>query len=127
MNSKIIFIFAAVFQGLYGFLLLLFPNAIINLYLVNSTEILFPQLFGAALIGFAVINWIVKNSNAGGIYGRPIVAGNMTFFLVSFLLFVGLIFKQSGSTVLLVNLLLMLIFSVLFILLLFNKISNKKT
>jgi hypothetical protein len=124
VNPKTIFIITAGVQALYGVSLLLFPQFVLELYAINQADTLFPQLFGGALIAFAVINWIVRNYNAGGIYGRPIVAGNMTFFLIGFLLFAGLLVRDANSPVWWINLLISLIFGICFILLLFGKIKS---
>lgn len=40
------------------------------------------QLLGAALLGFAVMNWTARGSTLGGIYGRAVVAGNQMHFTV---------------------------------------------
>ncbi len=38
-------------------------------------------LLGTPLIGFGAMNWIARKSTLGGIYGRPLVAGNLVHFL----------------------------------------------
>lgn len=40
------------------------------------------QLLGAAMLGFAVMNWTARGSTLGGIYGRAVVAGNQMHFTV---------------------------------------------
>lgn len=38
------------------------------------------QLFGCALLGFAILNWMSRGNRIGGIYGRPIALGNLLLF-----------------------------------------------
>lgn len=46
------------------------------------------QLLGAALLGFAAMNWIARGSVLGGIYGRAVIAGNQTHLTVGAILLV---------------------------------------
>ena len=48
----------------------------------NRFEATLVQLFGAALLGFAMLNWMARGAPAGGIYGRPIVIGNLVHYTV---------------------------------------------
>jgi len=48
----------------------------------NDTLTLLVQLHGAALLGFAMLDWMAKDSTMGGIYNRPLVIGNLVHFLV---------------------------------------------
>jgi hypothetical protein len=43
---------------------------------------LLVQLLGALLFGFALLNWLAKDMSIGGIYGRPIVVGNLAHFVI---------------------------------------------
>lgn len=40
------------------------------------------QMVGALYFAFAMMNWTAKESLIGGIYGRPIVIGNLTHFVI---------------------------------------------
>lgn len=42
----------------------------------------FPAILGAALLGFASMNWIARHNVIGGIYGRAVVAANQTHFTI---------------------------------------------
>jgi hypothetical protein len=35
------------------------------------------QVIGSAIFGFAMLNWLNRYSRVGGIFGRPLVAGNL--------------------------------------------------
>lgn len=47
------------------------------------------QMWGAALLGFAAMDWTARGSVLGGIYGRAVVIGNQTHFTVGVLLLLG--------------------------------------
>src|SRR5688572_12025630 len=47
---------------------------------VESTFLL--QLVGALLFAFAMVNWMARGSLLGGIYNRPIAAGNVAHFVI---------------------------------------------
>ena len=59
-------------------------------------QALFVQLLGAAFIGFAAANWIMRHSPIGGIYGRAIVIGNQAFALVGTLVLLGSFPNEPG-------------------------------
>ena len=40
------------------------------------------QLLGAALMGFAAMNWTARGAALSGIYGRAVVVGNLMHLLV---------------------------------------------
>jgi hypothetical protein len=40
------------------------------------------QVFGAAYLGFAMLNWMARHNLIGGIYSRPVAMGNMVHFVV---------------------------------------------
>jgi hypothetical protein len=44
------------------------------------------QVLGAALLGFAVMNWTARGSALGGIYGRAVVVGNQMHLMVGAIL-----------------------------------------
>ncbi len=44
--------------------------------------ILLLQATGGLYLGFAMLNWFARGSILGGIYNRPMVAGNFLHFLV---------------------------------------------
>lgn len=54
----------------------------------------FPQLLGAAMLGFGVVNWTARRAVLGGIYGRAIVVGNQVFAFVGAMSMLG----QMGAS-----------------------------
>jgi hypothetical protein len=45
------------------------PHSTLNMTLL--------QVIGSAIFGFAMLNWLNRYSRVGGIFGRPVVAGNL--------------------------------------------------
>lgn len=42
---------------------------------------LMVQILGALYLGFAGLNWMLRESLVGGIYNRPVVIGNLVHFV----------------------------------------------
>ena len=86
---KLITLYAA-FLLLAGIALLFAPEEMGALTHQAATgPALFVQLLGAAFIGFAASNWITRHAPVGGIYGRAVVVGNLTFSAVGALALLG--------------------------------------
>ena len=84
MNSKILMTISAIVLAVPGLGALFAPQEFLT-YLGAPTSGYLPalvQLFAAALLGLAMINWAVKGSKVGGIYNRPIAVGNLMHFTV---------------------------------------------
>jgi hypothetical protein len=93
MQTKILMTSSALLMGIVGLFLFFFPQELFSFFGAGSTPLItrFMQILGALYIALATINWIAKASLIGGIYGRPIAAGNfMHFFLVTLLFLKGL-------------------------------------
>jgi len=57
----------------------------------------FPAILGAALLGFASMNWIARHNILGGIYGRAVVAANQTHLTIGAIVLVKHGLVQGGS------------------------------
>ncbi|HUQ99299.1 MAG TPA: hypothetical protein VM166_07595 [Gemmatimonadaceae bacterium] len=57
----------------------------------------FGQLLAAALLALAVLNWFNRSTLQGGIYGRPIVSANATFYFVSALALLKVVSRNNAS------------------------------
>lgn len=75
---------AAIVLGCAGISLTFLPQEILSLLGEQQTPTmtLILQLMGAMYFAFAMVNWTAKENLLGGIYGRPIVIGNATHFLI---------------------------------------------
>lgn len=76
---------SAVLLAVAGFVLLFAPAWLLSLYgvVLPPPELVLAQLLGAALLGNANINWLARGAIIGGIYGRPLIAGNLTHCFVA--------------------------------------------
>jgi hypothetical protein len=45
--------------------------------------VLLVQVLGALYMGFAALNWMVRDNLIGGIYSRPVAVGNLLHFLTA--------------------------------------------
>lgn len=76
---------SAVFLGLIGISLTFLPGEVAGYFSsdINLTSVLILQILGAAYLGLAMLNWMTRNNPIGGIYGKPLMIGNLVHFLVS--------------------------------------------
>lgn len=88
MQTKTLVYFSVACYSLCGLALIFLPQELLAVAGATSSApmVLLAQLFGAALLGMAQMNWIARGSMLGGIYGRAVVAGNFTFAFISALL-----------------------------------------
>ena len=89
-TSKLLALYAAAL-ALVGVALLFTPGEVSTAMSqeAGAAHALLVQLLGAAFIGFASSNWIVRHAPVGGIYGRAVVLGNQAFSLVGALALIG--------------------------------------
>ncbi|PHR70874.1 MAG: hypothetical protein COA67_07720 [Lutibacter sp.] len=95
MNTKTVMIISALFLGVLGITLSFFTQEV-DAYLnngSNTTSTLFLQLLGALYLGFAIMNWMAKDTRIGGIYNRPIAIGNFMHFGVGALALIKIVSK----------------------------------
>jgi hypothetical protein len=93
MNTRILMAASAIVMGVAGAAGLFLPDEILAAINAPGTGI-FPvlvQLHAALLLGFAMINWMAKDSLIGGIYNRPVAVGNSAHFLIGAITLVKLV------------------------------------
>lgn len=73
---------SALVLALFGFAASFLPQELLRL--MGSGENLLAtlavQLLGALYLGFALMNWMAKDSLIGGIYNRPVAIANVLHF-----------------------------------------------
>jgi hypothetical protein len=79
---------SAVCFAAIGILLLFAAEEVSALLGLETSNHSLHELLGAALLGFAAMDWIARGSALGGIYGRAVVAGNQTHLTVGAILLV---------------------------------------
>ncbi|HEX3067775.1 MAG TPA: hypothetical protein VHX14_04310 [Thermoanaerobaculia bacterium] len=85
MNTKILMASSAVVMGALGVAATFLPQEIIA-SLGGGTGRTLPllvQVLGALYLGFAMLNWMAKESLIGGIYSRPVSMGNFLHFAIA--------------------------------------------
>jgi hypothetical protein len=80
----------------------------------------FGQLFAAALLALAVFNWFNRSTLQGGIYGRPVVAANTTFYFIGVLALSKVVMQADAPRTLWAVFVPFLIFGVVYAWLLFR-------
>jgi hypothetical protein len=79
---------SALCLAICGAMLLFAPDEASKALMLTPSSTLLVQLLGAALLGFGAMNWVARGAALGGIYGRSVVAGNQTHFLIGALILV---------------------------------------
>lgn len=117
---------ASIVLGATGIALSFLPQEISTLLHAHTTTTLtmILQLLGALYFGFAMLNWLAKDSLLGGIYGRPIVVGNATHFVVGALALLKVL-SQNREIVILIAAIVYSIFAILFSMMMYKN-PNKK-
>jgi hypothetical protein len=80
MSTRLLLSSSALFLALLGLVLTFAPQEIMGSD--TAEEALAAQLVGAAVCGFALLNWMSKGTAMGGIYGRPLAMGNLVHFTI---------------------------------------------
>jgi hypothetical protein len=80
---------SAIALAAFGVLLLFAPDEFTNALRVSAGGSVIVQVCAAAVLGFAAMNWTVRGSALGGIYGRAVVVGNQTHLMIGALLLVS--------------------------------------
>ena len=85
MNTKWIMTTASLLLGVSGIVLTFAPDLIIGSLGINPTHVsvLLGQIIGGLYFGFAMLNWMTKESLIGGIYNRPVAVANLTHFMIA--------------------------------------------
>jgi hypothetical protein len=78
MSTRLLLSSSALFLAIIGLALTFAPQEI--LAITEPLQTIAAQLLGAALCGFALLNWMSKGTAMGGIYGRPLAMGNLAHF-----------------------------------------------
>lgn len=79
MKFNHLLIIAAVITLVFGLGFVLLPEQLLSLYGITLTAagIFIARLFGAALIGYAVLNWLIKDTEDAGARRAIAITGSM--------------------------------------------------
>lgn len=105
MNLRTLMVINTVIAGLFGIAFALIPWQVLSLYGVQPNPAInyVGELFGAALIGFAVLTWTARNaaeSDARTAIVRALFIGDAVGFIVALIAQLGAVVNNLGwSTV----------------------------
>jgi uncharacterized membrane protein YoaK (UPF0700 family) len=83
------------------------------------------KIVGALYFAFGMVNWIAKDMLLGGIYGRPVMIGNLSHFVIGALALLKGVSLQSHPTVIIIITAVYIIYAVLFGSIFFRTPSQK--
>ena len=80
--TRMLMTVSALFLGLLGLVGSFAPEEILRAAGISPGSHLkvVVQVTGALYLGFAMLNWMVRDSRIGGIFNRPVVVGNLLHF-----------------------------------------------
>ncbi len=96
INSKWLMIASALVLGVFGVLTSFFAKELLLHTKVTSQGAgeMFMQFLAAGMLGFAFMNWTARNAVLGGIYGRPIIIGNLIHFALVLIAMIKMIIAK---------------------------------
>jgi len=73
---------SAVLLALIGLAMTFMPQEVLAVHgsPADNATVLLLQMAGALYLGFALLNWAARGVLIGGIYARPVAAGNFLHF-----------------------------------------------
>lgn len=98
-GTRYLMVASAVFTATIGLSLTFAPQEILRGFGSDATiwEQALAQLCGALYCGSTLLNWMAKGATLGGIYGRPIVIGNLVHFMMGALVLLKMAGGPSSS------------------------------
>lgn len=84
MHTRILMILSALLLGAIGLAFTFVPQEVLGLHGTepDNATVLLLQMAGALYLGFALLNWSARGVLIGGIYSRPVAAGNFFHFVI---------------------------------------------
>lgn len=94
----------AIYLGLLGLFLIFLPDNVEKLLQLeaNKTVQLLLQLTGGLYFSLAMLNWMIKGTPIGGIYNRPSLIANLSYYLVIIPTLIKFLINQNELSSLLV-------------------------
>jgi hypothetical protein len=84
VNTRILQTSSTAFFGACGIVALFAPEVFLGaISMANVTPHWPVQILAAAFLALGMFNWMTRGFAMGGIYGRPVVMTNFTFFFVA--------------------------------------------
>lgn len=114
--TRLVMISSALFMAVTGLAATFAPQEIAARLVVHAGKLLALeiQLLGALLLGFAMLNWMARESLIGGIYNRPVAIGNLMHFTIGALALVKGVLAGPRTTAMIVMAVLYALFAIAF-------------
>jgi hypothetical protein len=114
--TRLIMAASAIVLGLAGIAASFAPHELLAALGVTPSVVLpvVVQLHGAMLLGFAMLNWMAKDSLIGGIYNRPVTIGNLLHFVAGALALVKFVFGGHAPALMIVAAVVYAVFAIAF-------------
>jgi len=103
--NKLIILTSAILNGILGILITFLPletGQLLGITTQTEANLLVMKMLGAALFGFGLMNYMARGVTLGGIYGKPILLGNLIFHFVAALELIRYLFEVNQFGYLLV-------------------------
>ncbi len=116
MSTKFLMASSALVMAALGVAATFLPQEIIASLGGGSGRMLplLVQVLGATYLGFAMLNWMAKESLIGGIYSRPVSMGNFLHFAVAGIALVKAVVAGERAVAVLVCTAIYVVFAVAF-------------
>ena len=84
MHTRVLMILSAALMGIIGLAFSFMPQEVLGLHgtTPDNAPVLLLQMAGAVYLGFALVNWGARGVLIGGVYSRPVAAGNFFHFAI---------------------------------------------
>ena len=84
MYTRALMTSSAAFMAVLGLVTTFAPDKVLETHgtVPDNATLLLIQMMGALYLGFAILNWAARGVLIGGIYARPVAAGNFLHFLM---------------------------------------------
>lgn len=82
MYTRALMMSSATFMAVAGLATSFAPLEVLSMHgsTPDNATLLLIQMMGALYLGFAMLNWMARGVIMGGIYARPVAAGNFLHF-----------------------------------------------
>jgi len=128
MSLRILMVINTVIAGVFGFAFVLIPWQVLSFYGVQPNPAInyIGELFGAALLAFAVLTWTARNaaeSDARQAIVRALFIGDAIGFILALIAQLGAVVNNLGWSTVIIYLFLAVSFGYFY----FTKPSTEKT
>jgi hypothetical protein len=75
---------SAALMAVMGLGMSFMPQEVLGMHgtVPDNATVLLVQMAGAVYLGFAMLNWMARGILIGGVYARPVAAGNFLHFVM---------------------------------------------